>query len=413
MCNWLVFLYHRLKEQLWVKPAVICCISVVAVFAAKWVDQFPALETVPNISIDSIETLLQVIAASMLVMATFAVGSMVSAYASASKDATPRTFPLIISDDVSQNALTAFVGAFIFSIVGLFALQNGYYERAGRFTLLIMTFAVFAVVILTFVWWVDRIARLGRMGTTIDKVELTTSAALKRRRKSPQLGGKKVGERAVGAVAVIGEEIGYVQMVKMDELQELAEKHDVEIELMALPGTFASPARALAFFEGDVEELSEFKDKVSKAFVIGRDRTFEDDPRFGLVVLSEIAGRALSPAINDSGTAIAVIGALVRLLVFWAKPEEEEEVQFDRVAVPELSLEDMFDDAFRMISRDGAGAVEVMMRLQKGFSAIAAVSNEEAQKLIAEYSDAVIKRAEVAIDSPKDLEAVKAAAQFT
>ncbi|MGJ8673846.1 DUF2254 domain-containing protein [Rubritalea sp.] len=415
MYDWLLFLYHRLREQLWVKPTAICFISVVAVFAAKEANQFTWLERVPNITVESLETLLQVIAASMLVMATFAVGSMVSAYASASTDATPRTFPLIISDDVSQNALTAFVGAFMFSIVGLFALQNGYYERAGRFTLLLMTFGVFAVVIMTFVWWVDRIARLGRMGTTVEKVETTTAAALKRRIRSPRLGGKEVGARSSGATAIYSETIGYVQMVKMGDLQSLAEKYDVEIEVSALPGTFASPAQPLAYIESSVRDWEGFKDAFTAAFVIGRDRTFEDDPRFGLVVLSEIAGRALSPGINDSGTAIAVIGALVRLLILWAKPTDDEasEIAFDRVAVPELHYVDMFDDAFRMIGRDGAGAVEVMVRLQKGFCAIAAVGNEGASEVAREYSRLSVERAEGAIQSSQDLAEVKEAAQFT
>ena len=54
---------------------------------------------------------------------------------------------------------------------------------------------------------------------------------------------------------------------------------------------------------------------VAEAFTIGAERTFDQDPRFGLCVLAEIASRALSPAVNDPGTAIDVIGRAVRLLV--------------------------------------------------------------------------------------------------
>jgi hypothetical protein len=41
----------------------------------------------------------------MLVISIFAVGSMVSAFSAASGTATPRSFKLIIGDDVSRNAL--------------------------------------------------------------------------------------------------------------------------------------------------------------------------------------------------------------------------------------------------------------------------------------------------------------------
>jgi hypothetical protein len=48
--------------------------------------------------------------------------------------------------------------------------------------------------------------------------------------------------------------------------------------------------------------------------IVGDVRSFDQDPRFGAVVLTEIASRALSPGMNDPGTAIDVIGRAVRLL---------------------------------------------------------------------------------------------------
>jgi uncharacterized membrane protein len=56
-----------------------------------------------------------------------------------------------------------------------------------------------------------------------------------------------------------------------------------------------------------------------KAFVIGDMRYFDEDPRFGLITLS-VASRALSPAVNDPGTAIQIISSYVRLFSLWAEP---------------------------------------------------------------------------------------------
>lgn len=104
----------------------------------------------PEVTSESIKMLLSTISSSMLVMAVFAVGSMLSAYQSASSAATPRAFTLVLADDVSQNALSTFIGAFIFSIVAQVALTDGYYGRAGRFALFVMTVFVFALVIFSF-----------------------------------------------------------------------------------------------------------------------------------------------------------------------------------------------------------------------------------------------------------------------
>ena len=65
--------------------------------------------------------MLSIIAASMLGVATFAVGSMVAAYSSVRSSATPRAFALVVADDVSKTALSTFIAAFIFSVIARWA----------------------------------------------------------------------------------------------------------------------------------------------------------------------------------------------------------------------------------------------------------------------------------------------------
>jgi uncharacterized membrane protein len=317
------FLLNRLGERLWVRPLVMCALSIVGVFLTKTADMIDSSLPIPEIAAGSIKTLLSIISSSMLVIATFAVASMVSAYASAGNTATPRSFPLIIADDVSQNALSAFIGAFIFSIVALIAVENSYYEKTGRFALFALTLVVFAIVIVTFVRWVDRIARLGRLGMTIDKVEAATIAAVQQRRRSPHLGGLPAGPGPYTGRAIHAASIGYVQRVDIGALQRCAEAADLHIVVNALPGSFATPNRPVAWVAAEPGTSSAIDTtKIAGAFLIGQDRTFDEDPRFGLIVLAEIAGRALSPAVNDPGTAIDIVGTLTRIFAEWLAPDD-------------------------------------------------------------------------------------------
>ncbi|WP_082934241.1 DUF2254 family protein [Halomonas sp. HL-93] len=160
------FAFSRLNERLWVKPLMLCVLSIGGTFIAMLADDMGLSSVLPDITLESVESLLTIMASSMLVIATFAVGSMVAAYASASTGATPRSIPLVIADDVTQNALSAFIGAFIFSIVSLITLKNDMFDAAGRFAIFALTLLVFAIVIITFVRWVDRIARLGKVLNT-------------------------------------------------------------------------------------------------------------------------------------------------------------------------------------------------------------------------------------------------------
>ena len=419
----LTFILRRFRDRLWVRPLAVCLLSVAAAFVAKFADGTGLAQLVPVIAPDSIETLLSIMASSMLVIATFSVASMVAAYASASSTATPRSFILVVADDASQIALSTFVGAFIFSVVSLTAIRNSYFGVAGIFVLFVLTVVVFGIVILTFVRWVDRIARLGRMGSTIDKVEKAAAGALKRRRDAPTLCGAPITSDARESEresergrAVFAATVGYVQHIDVAALQAWAKESQVRVCIAALPGTFTTPDRALAYISALAADPADMDcTLVVESFQIGGDRFFDDDPRFGLVVLSEIAGRALSPTVNDPGTAIDVIGTLTRLFTLWSEPAASDDdalPKYDRIDVPAISVRDMFDDAFTAIARDGAGMVEVSVRLQKSLHALASIGDAEMRDAAIDHARLALKRAQRALDLPEDLAVVRDAAKF-
>jgi len=411
MNNRVRFFLNRIRERLWVKPLLISILSAAASFLAKLSDQIGFLRVFPDITPESLETLLGIIGASMLGISVFAVGSMISAYSSASNTATPRSFSLVISDDVSQNALSTFIGAFIFSIVSLIALMNDFYGTTGRFLLFLVTIAVFSIVIINFLRWIDRIARLGRLGTTIDKVEKATHDAMQKKKLSPFLRSIPNPDDEEGS-PVYSPEIGYVQRIDIPKLQAAAEKSDLQITVHSLPGTFLSPDQPLArvTFSEDTPEKEADLEMIINSFTIGKDRTFDDDPRFGLLVLSEIASRALSPAVNDPGTAVDIIDTLVRLFTNFSRTEEDqqkEEAAFDRVVVPDISLDHMFDDAFNAIARDGAGDLQIALRLQKAFLSLSSLPNKTMAEASRDHAYLAFRYAEKALSLPEEIQLVK------
>lgn len=411
------FIVNRFRERLWVRPLTVCLLSIGAAFTAKLFDSTELGRFVPEVTSESVEELLSIMAASMLVIATFSVASMVSAYAAASSTATPRAFSLVLADDASQNALSAFVGAFIYSVVALTAVNNSYFGIAGLFILFILTAFVFAIVIITFVRWVDSIARLGRIGSTMDKVERAAGKALRQRRDAPTLHASAVKTQSNGR-AVFAARVGYVQHIDIPALHTWAEEEGVRIVVAALPGTFATPDRPLAYVRTESGTRPSFDcTAIAKSFQIGAERRFDDDPRFGLIVLSEIAGRALSPSVNDPGTAIEVVGRLVRLFHLWAVPstesDDDKKPMYDRVEVPHISVRDMFDDAFTAIARDGAGHVEVSVRLQKALRSLASMGDKDMRDAANDHSRLAMERSRIALDVPDDLTMVSDAASFS
>ena len=422
------FLLFSFKEKLWVKPLSLCLLSIAAVFASKLADGTALAQHLPKVEQTSVETLLSIMASSMLVIATFSAGTMVSAYASASRSSTPRSVSLIISDDASQNALSTFVGAFIFSVVAITASSNNFFEDAGIFLLFCLTCLVFAIVILTFIRWVDSVARLGRVGSTVQKVEAAAMRAINHRLSTPRLGGKQQpksvkeqGGDTSKYQALTTDSIGYVQMVDMAKVQAWAEEQDTQVHIAMLPGEFCTPDKPLCYiprFKPKSAGASDSKNSnesiestLLSAFQIGSERSFEADPRYGLVVLSEIASRALSPSVHDPGTAISILGSYARLFIQWAQKEKCEDIndiKYDMVTVPDMNTADMFDDAFTGLARDGASIIEVSIRMQKTLAAIAKTNDVNVAKTASEHARTAYERSINALTYEGDKETLNA-----
>ncbi len=407
----IAFFLKELSEKLWFRPLIFCLLSIAAALLAHMADDSFIVDIAPNMEKSSVEGLLSTISASMLVIAIFAVGAMLSAFSAASGTTTPRSFKLIVADDVSQNALSVFIGSFIYSVVATIALKNGFYGEAGYFTLFILTIIVFAFVIITFLRWVERISKLGRLSHTIKKVEDATAKAIQIRKNEPLMGGVKITNNLNRETPVFSNKIGYIQHINLDLLQELAIKADATILLNCMPGAFTSPEKPLVYLtSGNTSTFTENIDKLYKSFIIKDTRSFHNDPRFGLIALSEIASRALSPGINDPGTAIAIIGSHIRIFSLWLKEEDNgiiKKVKYNKIEVPEISTADMFDDAFRPIARDGANNLEVMIRLQKALTTIYYTGSIAIKELVISHSRQAYERAEIEMKFSRDLEVLK------
>lgn len=391
-----------LGRKLWLRAALYALLGVATALVAALADRLPLGDA--GFGAASVETILTILASSMLAVTTFSLGIMVSALAGAAQTATPRAVALLMQDGTTQTVLATFLGAFLFSLVALIALKAGIYGAAGRMVLFLVTLAMVAAIVLTMLRWIAHLSAFGRMGDVLARVEAAAGAALAARLAAPYLGGHpRRGALPAGAVPVFPATAGYVQHLDAGALQAAAEAAGVQVHVADLPGAFADPGGPLCWLSAPVEDAGPF----ARAFTLGPVRQFDQDPRFGLQVLAEIASRALSPAVNDPGTAIDVLGRAVRLLGPWAKRREVALVH-PRLWVPEIRVQDLFEDVFRPVARDGAALVEVQIRLQKALIALARLDPGDFTRAAARQSAEALARAEAVLVVEADREVLRA-----
>lgn len=396
----------KVARQIWFRASLFSLVAVVIALASAVLSPIIPQGLTTRIGADAVDKILTIIASSMLTVTTFSLSTMVSAYAAATSSVTPRATRLVIEDSTTQNVLATFVGSFLFSLVGIIALTTGVYGEEGRLVLFVATLVVIALIVVTLLHWIDHLSRLGRVTETTERVEGVTVDAMRGWRLSPYLGGHPLTaqkrQHAEAGIPVFQQAVGYVQHVDASALSDITEKEDIDIHVVAIPGKLVSPTDPVAWVPGALSD--EAMADIGACFTIGDTRSFDQDPRFGASVLSEIASRALSPAVNDPGTAIDVIGRAIRILAIWTEPADDEQVSYPRLHVAPIEVADMFDDLYLPIARDGAELVEIGIRLQKAFATLANLDPGLFGEDALRHSREALARAEVAlvIDADKE-----------
>lgn len=421
--DWRTFV-KRLPERMWFRLVVFAVGALALVGVASAAGALLPSTLSVDFGQDAALRILQILATSMLAVTTFSLTAMISAYAAAAQGTTPRATQLLIADRTSQNALSTFLGSFVFAIVGIVALSANSFNDQGRSVLFLGTLAVIALVVATLLRWIHHLTGFGRVPDVIDRVERAATKAIHAYARDPHLGGVAPVAVPDDARTVLSEWVGYVTGVDIARLQRMADAAGVTVHIDAMPGAFVGKGTVLARVVGPVTSSVDgdgASTEVSPddawagmrgAFRVERHRTYEQDPRLGLIALAEIGSRALSPAVNDPGTAIEVLGTVGRvvteLLTFEA---DDGEPRFPRVHVHVVALGDLVEDAFRPLARDGAALVEVGLRVQKVLGDLVQVASQEGERdVFRSASGRALQRAVRGLDDAGDVALVEAAA---
>ena len=374
MSEKLIYLVQRTLRKTWWRCALFSLFAALAVVLATVLGPTIPRDLALRLGSDSIDGLLNILASSMLTVAIFSASTMVSSFGAVANSATPRAAQLLIEDTTIQNTLAAFIGAFLYSVIALVGLHAHVYGDGGRLILFGFTLVILLLVVIVLLRWIDYLSVLGRLGETIRRVEAATVRAMDQRLAKPYLGGRRqvAGER--GGHDVMAPTTGFVAHVSMDLLQARAERLGTTLHLHVLPGAFVEPGVPIVSSDAPIDDVA--RKAIADAVLIGPGRTFDHDPRFGLVVMGEIAARSLSPAVNDPGTALDVMATAVKVLGHWSRSRSARDaagvaaVEFDRVTAPAIREAGMVEDVFAPIARYGAEAVEIGVTLQQALRSL-------------------------------------------
>jgi uncharacterized membrane protein len=178
------------------------------------------------------------------------------------------------------------------------------------------------------------------------------------------------------------EKAGYVQLVDVDGLADLARAHGLRIDLAVVPGDFVPSGGTLARIFPATEARA--CESCVRAFDLGPVRTLQQDVPFGVRQIVDIGLKAISPAMNDPSTCSTCIDHLGDLMRRLSGRRGGARVIRDgdaiRLMIPAQTFADLLDLAFNQLRQYGRGDLAVANRIMHALADIAKVTEDPARR---------------------------------
>jgi uncharacterized membrane protein len=330
----------------------------------------------------------------------------------------PRVLRNFLRDRSNQVFLSVIVATFAYSAGGLYTVVASPSGPTTPYPQLAVTVAIVLlfVSLAALIFFLDHLAHSIQIDRLMGGIEHATIQVIKQEPPGvgPRAGPGPAPAPPVWAVTIPARRHGYVQTVHPERLLPLAEQLEVTVLIAPLVGEHIVAGRPIAYawrtsLEQPPPDPAALAGPIQDAVVIGYQRTLQQDVRFGMRQLVDIALRALSPAVNDPYTAIQAIHRLTVLLCALVPlPLGDFQItgstDASRVIVHAPAFADYAELACSLIRRYGAAEPTVSAALLIMLcDAQALVSDPNRIQVLASHARLVLSDAEHLTQQPADL----------
>lgn len=378
-------------RSLYLRPALIllmlAALAVALPFAEERVDVLRALGrrltwAVPD-EPAAVQVVLGTIAGSVMTVISIVYSVFIVALVLASTQFSPRILAGFMRDRTSQRILGLFIGTFTYCLLVLrstHSVPEPFVPTTSVFGALVLALTCLG----SLLFFVHHMATAIQANHIVDRIAQETEVVIDAALPGQTAPGQEAPPCPVAKEGhvVRAKQSGYVQLLEVEELANIAREKGLTLHLVRTMGQFVPEGGQLVIADGPIDEST--CAACRHAFDLGPVRTMQDDFEFGIRQIVDIALKAISPAVNDPSTAVTCIDHLSRLLGRITRRGDSETVVRDEtsnkvlVVLPAHGFARTLDLAMNQIRQYGKTDVAVMLRLARALTDVADMTNNSA-----------------------------------
>ncbi len=413
---------EALRTNLWLIPTLEIALAV-ALFAVSYALDRAAYEHswhLPSFLVggdaESARQLLIGIAAAVITVVTLVFSITIVTLTLASTQFGPRMLRNFIRDRITQATLGSFVATFVYAILVLVPVgKSGAYGPFVPHISLTVTMLLVILDVGVLVLFIDHIAESIQLPQVIASIARDLARAIETENMRPESPPRKAGPsfaellaRLEGDSQVLRAPVsGYLQYVSIDRLVSVSSRAGAVMRLLQRPGHFVVEGEPLAEV-WPREAAPSVARAIGGAHATGPHRTLTQDPAFAVDQLVEIAIRALSPAVNDTFTALACIDwlgdGLGKVAATWSPASLHRDAQGHlRVITVPVSFQRLIERGHDKIRQASRGMPAVMIRQLDGLGTVMRrAQSAEQRRLLLEQAQMVLRVSEESVPEEAD-----------
>lgn len=401
-----------LRTSLWVVPMGLVLGMMLLAQLLLWFDGSAEFESemMAGAGVTGARGMFQAVAGSMITLAGLVFSMTLIVLSQASAQYGSRVLRNFLRDRVNQSVLGVFLGIFAYCLVVLRGMGDDGSNLPGLTITVGLAMALLGVVFL--IYFIHHMANSMQVENILASIQEETLPVIDRLYPESEAQDteavEEIPEFGPGDPVILAQATGYIQDVDLASLQELACRLDTVIELPLRVGDFVAEGMAIARFRAPVAPDDKAAKTAHESFTLGRQRTIQQDPSFGLRQLVDVAMRALSPGVNATSNAVLVVdrlSVLVGCLCQRRMPARRREVDGQlRMVVARPDFEDFLGLAFDQIRQWGANNPAVLGHMLGAIARLLAVTNGSARReLLHEHAQRIMAAAGHAVREECDL----------
>ena len=397
---------ETLRTNLWLLPAVESVAAALLFVLTLGIDRaaFHHEVTLPSWVIsgspDAGREILTTLAGSIITVVGVVFSVMIVTLTLASQQFGPRMLRSFIRDRGTQATLGTFVATFFYAMLTLISIGSTFVPHLSITVALALTALDLGVLI----YFIHHTATAIQLPQVIAGIAGELARAIDTENAMPTADGRLANGPSLDILLLRLERDGrvvpapaggYLRFVKHVTLMQIAAAQNAVIRLHYRPGHFLTRGHPMATV-WPPEVADKIGHRLERVHITGPLRTLSQDIAFGIDQLVEIAIRALSPAVNDTFTALTCIDwlgdSLCKIAVEWYPQNAHRDEAGDiRLITAQVSYERLVQRSFEKIRQAASGMPAVLIRQLEVLYKIMAVAPASRSQVLLDQA-AMIQR---------------------